>query len=177
MIILAIDPGPVTSGYVCYVTSTNEPHRILDWADEIPNTELAQKIALIPYQGFHADELAIEYIASYGMLLDDRTLRTQYYVGYFSALFQAYTQGRPVHCFYRKTILTALCGSAKAKSTNLKSAICNLFDEPAPPKRPKGPLKGLTHHAWDALAVALTRGLGHVGINHTWGDGDAQIEH
>ena len=171
MIILGIDPGTIFSGYVVLDTAKKS---LLDFTHEIENSALALKITSSWVHGI--DECAIEYIASYGMPLDDLTLRTQYYVGYFAATFQIYSRNRPVHLFYRKTILANLCGTSKAQDKNVKASLCNKFGEPCYPKRPVGALRGVKDHAWSALAVAQTRAEGVIGVNYTWGLGDASSE-
>lgn len=161
--ILAIDPGTTHSGYVVYETETNT---VPEFTDEIDNMELAAKIAS-PWLNDIA-EFAVEYVKSYGMPVGDSVFRTQYFVGYFLAIFQIYSGNKPAHCFYRDTILAHHCGVVKAKDKNLKIVICERFNEPTHPKRPKGPLKGMKDHAWSALAVALTRADGRIGVNYYW---------
>jgi len=64
---------------------------------------------------------------------------------------------------YRKEVKMHLCGSMRAKDSNIRQAILDLFDPSGGGKTPQvgtkkepGPLFGVSKDVWAALGVALT---------------------
>jgi len=151
MKILAIDPGTKQSGWCIYDgdcvldsgVSLNE-----DVLFMIGRTELQISI------------VSIEMIASYGMAVGKEVFETCLWVGRFR---QAWHSPEDVMLVYRKDVKMHLCGTLKAKDANIRQAIIDLFPAVGGGKTPqigtkalKGPLYGVSSHAWPALGVAIT---------------------
>lgn len=148
MRILAIDPGPVQSGWVIYDTDEG----IIDGRVEDNATLL----------GFLRDgwaclpELVIEQIASYGMAVGATVFRTCEWAGRFDAKCKA-------HWLTRGMVKMHLCGSMRAKDSNIRQALIDRFPATGGGKTPqigtkacRGPLYGFKGDMWAALAVAVT---------------------
>jgi len=152
--ILAIDPGTTHSAYTIYNPNTET---IVE-AAKVENDALMYKV-------FDANraltDLVIEEIKSYGMPMGQSTIDTCYWIGRF---IQAW--GAPYTFLPRKTIVTHICGSSRAKDSNVRSALISRFSgrrdvgggkEPAIGTKPKpGPLYGFNADMWSSLAIAIT---------------------
>jgi hypothetical protein len=55
----------------------------------------------------------------------------------------------------RRDVKLTLCGSARAKDTNIRQALIDALGEVGTKKNP-GPLYGVSGHYWAALGVAYT---------------------
>ena len=146
---LAIDPGNKQSGWCLFGGKSVLDSGILD------NHEMLELI----YQ-HRANKLAIEMIASYGMAVGREVFETCVWIGRF---MQWHNLPDEVRLIYRKDVKLYLCGTTKAKDTNIRQAIIDLFPPVGGGKTPQigtkkqpGPLYGISSHAWAALAVALT---------------------
>lgn len=143
--ILAIDPGTEKSAYVALYDGTYiVAHDILD--------NYTMRDLIIQYKtGCHMDVLAVEMIASYGMAVGRETFETCLWIGRFLECLKddtAYT------LCYRRDIKLHLCGSARAKDTNVWAALTDRFGKPGTRKAP-GLLYGIKSHERAALAVAV----------------------
>lgn len=141
---LAIDPGPEQSGYVVY-----EGGKVWE-AGVDANLAIEAQMNLARSLG-HFDRVAIEMIASYGMAVGKDVFETCVQIGRF---LQAWGE-RPAHRIYRRDVKLHLCGSPRAKDTNVRQALIDKLG-PVGTKKNPGPLYGVTSHAWAALAVAVT---------------------
>jgi len=177
--ILAIDPGTTKSAYLLYQEGS-----ILGF-DKLDNCQI-----LLVAEGCNANLMAIEMPACYGMAVGKSVFETCRWVGIFQQAFGL----SKTYLVYRKScsdegvdsILMHLCHNTRAKDTNVRRAIIDLYggDEkaiggvrcpqcngkgwvgagrPVGPvcngdkwKSPPGPLKGIVDDAWAALAVAIT---------------------
>ncbi|KKK65630.1 hypothetical protein LCGC14_2972200 [marine sediment metagenome] len=177
--ILAIDPGTTKSAYLLYQEGS-----ILGF-DKLDNCQI-----LLVAEGCNANLMAIEMPACYGMAVGKSVFETCRWVGIFQQAFGL----SKTYLVYRKScsdegvdsILMHLCHNTRAKDTNVRRAIIDLYggDEkaiggvrcrkcngkgwfgagrPVCPvcngdkwKSPPGPLKGIVDDAWAALAVAIT---------------------
>lgn len=137
--ILAIDPGPLQSGWCLF------GERVID-SGIMDNDPLLRKVI-----GSGADHLAIEMIASYGMAVGKDVFETCVWIGRF---IQAWRDPESVKLVYRKDIKLELCGSARAKDTNVRQSLIDRVG-PQGTKKVPGPTYGIKSHAWSALAVAL----------------------
>jgi hypothetical protein len=61
----------------------------------------------------------------------------------------------PVRLIPRRDVKLTLCGSARAKDTNIRQALIDAIGEVGTKKNP-GPLYGVAGHYWAALGVAYT---------------------
>jgi hypothetical protein len=144
MILFALDPGNIHTGYVVYDT---ESRNILEFG-KIENEEMREKLIQNEHE---ASYLAIEMIASYGMAVGKSVFDTCVWTGRFiEAWGQDYEQ------VYRRATKMVLCGSAKATDSAIRQALIDIFEpDLEPKKRPKGPLKGISKDVWQALGIAI----------------------
>ena len=152
--ILAIDPGPVESGYVVLRNGKISEHGI------VPNSVI--RILLSQFRlSFSGDSVpaeyanslplvAIEMIACYGMPVGSEVFETCLWIGEFRAIMRP----QPITLCYRKDIKLHLCGTTKAKDPNVRQALIDRLGKPGTKKNP-GPTYGVSSHAWSALAVAV----------------------
>lgn len=145
MSILAIDPGPEESGWCLYegrVLGSGVAH----------NDDVRELL----YDGFAGHEipnlLAIEGIASYGMAVGADVFSTCIWIGRF---MECWHYPDKVRLVYRREVKQFLCGTDKAKDTNIRQALIDSIGPPGTKKQP-GPTYGVSKHAWAALAVAVT---------------------
>jgi len=150
--ILAIDPGTEQSAFVLW-GEKDEFGPLIDsgiW----PNDEIPPYIA----SNYH-DHLAIEMIASYGMPVGKTTFETCLWIGMF--LLTSIEDDAHIiradfrqHLVYRKDVKLHLCGTTKAKDSNIRQALIDRYGEPGTKKNP-GILYGVKKDIWSALAVAV----------------------
>lgn len=153
MKILAIDPGTVQSGWVLYANGKVVDCGVMD------NVDLRRRIAEGSFGLTRVDHVAIEMVASYGMAVGTETFRTVWWSGRFADAWFAHFQKLPMEVF-RQDVKMHLCHTMKAKDTNIRQALIDMYGgskESAIGKRAApGPLYGVASHAWAALAVAVT---------------------
>lgn len=146
--ILAIDPGTTQSGFVMLSCG-----RVMS-SGVLPNAGVLKLVAA------HDGPIAIEMIASYGMAVGREVFETCVWIGRFK---QVALDPDAVWLIYRRDVKMHLCGNTKAKDTNIRQAIIDLFPATGGGKTPQigvknqpGPLFGVSSHAWPALGVAIT---------------------
>ena len=149
--ILAIDPGNEQSAWVCYdplrrrITDKNISANgdLLDWLPGLAEGR----------------EVACEMIASYGMPVGREVFETCLWIGRFvQAVFP-----QPVTLIYRRDVKMHLCNSARAKDSNIRQALADLFGGNKACKGTKnqpGPLYGFHADLWAGLGVAVTMANG-----------------
>ena len=151
MKILAIDPGPEQSGVMLYDGHTNTPS---DVHGVLSNLVIEDAVELFR----DADSVAIEMIASYGMPVGRDVFETCLWIGRFIGVCRVV--GRPYQLIYRKDVKLHLCGSPRAKDSNIRQALIYRFgpgkEKAIGLKKTTGPLYGVKSHVWAALAVAVT---------------------
>lgn len=160
--ILAIDPGPVKSGYVVY---QYRPVGSVLQSGHMDNFELLGKIRLQDFGGIAWPmALCMEKIAAMGMVVGGEVFETVYWSG---RLIEAWDQRKtrhgesnPFRRIKRTDVKLHLCGSTRAKDPNVNAAIWDRFGGSRKAafgtKAKPGPLYGVTSHAIAALAVAIT---------------------
>lgn len=149
--VLAIDPGPEKSAWALWDKTLETP--LIDsgiWNNEDIPAYIASK--------YHT-HLAIEMIASYGMPVGKTVFETCLWIGMF--LFPqigddafCVNEDFQKYLVYRKDIKLHLCGSVRAKDSNIRQALIDRFGEPGTKKSP-GLLHGVKKDIWSALAVAV----------------------
>lgn len=151
--ILAIDPGTTESGWCIY-----DGNHVAD-SGVMPNDEMLAYVER-PYFRVSGYRLAIEMIASYGMAVGREVFETCVWIGRFQ---QAWHKPEAVELVYRRDVKLHLCGTSKAKDSNIRQALLDLFPRTGGGATPQigtkanpGPLYGVSSHAWAALAVAVT---------------------
>jgi len=153
--ILAIDPGTTKSGVVLF-----DGESVLYSNAEMDNGDIIEALNIgCVGNNLWFEEAVIEEIKSYGMPMGDTTIQTIIWIGRF---IEVWTPSE-MNLLPRKTIVTFLCGSSRAKDSNVRRRILDLFPqtgggkEPAIGTKPQpGPLYGVAAHSLSALAVGLT---------------------
>jgi hypothetical protein len=143
MLILAIDPGTIKSGWASYEKGRVLAHGITD------NHEL---LKMLPSWHASGGSLALEMIASYGMAVGAEVFETCVWIGRFQ---QAWADPAGVRLVYRRDVKLHLCGSARAKDGNIRQALLDKVG-PQGKKAQPGPTYGIRSHEWAALGVAVT---------------------
>ena len=169
--ILAIDPGPESSGVVVY---DSDEHTV-DLAAEMNNRALLGKLELL---NIDAERLVIEDIVSYGMAVGESTFETVKWMGRFDHAWEHAHDGAgcaPNRADYlnRRDIKTVICGGSTFRDPNtgaqvgvkdkhIRAALLERFPSTGGGKTPAigtkgepGPLYGVKGHMFSALAVAL----------------------
>lgn len=139
--ILAIDPGNIESAYVLMDKKTYKPIEF----GKISNEEMLEKVKTLSY-----NNLVIEMIASYGMPVGASVFDTCVWIGRF--IQASYCYGEYI---YRKEEKINLCGSMKAKDSNIRQALIDRFGEVGT-KSNKGFFYGFKKDIWSAFAVGCT---------------------
>lgn len=151
MNIMAIDPGNIESAYVVI----DDEYKVLS-KGKIDNHAL---LTILKQNHHDIKYVAIEMIASYGMAVGKTVFDTCVWIGRFE---QALIENKfKVEHVYRKDIKMNLCGSNRAKDTNVTQALIDRF---APNTRNKGKgtkddqgwFYGFKKDIWQAYAVAVT---------------------
>lgn len=138
MRIIAIDPGCTESAWIVY-----EDGKIDSFGKHLNDSVLA----LMVHGRGH---LAIEMIASYGMPVGKEVFETCVWIGRFIEAW-----GGPYTLVYRRDVKLHLCGSSRAKDSNIRQALIDRFGAPGT-KANKGATYGISKDVWSALAVATT---------------------
>tara|TARA_R110000782_G_scaffold270328_1_gene370371 strand:+ start:2399 stop:2917 length:519 start_codon:yes stop_codon:yes gene_type:complete len=165
--LLAIDPGTTESGWALFGADGSL------WDHGISaNYRLYHEIPDEPYF-----RVAIEMIASYGMPVGKEVFETCVWIGRFVEFFVER------HCrkVYRRQVKVELCGSPRAKDSNIRQAILDRYPPTGGGKTPQigtkaqpGPLYGVKSHIFAAIGVGLTA-RAHWDELETFGDGGADL--
>lgn len=145
MTIMAIDPGNKQSAFVIW-----SGEKIYD-KGILPNQELSGYIEKLSPN--FIDLLAIEKIACYGMAVGQEVFDTCIWIGRFWEQWH-FVQPGEVELVLRMQVKMALCGTSRAKDSNIRQALIDRFGEPGTKKQP-GVLYGVKADIWAALAVAV----------------------
>lgn len=148
--VLAIDPGPVESGWAMVDTETCDPYLF----GKASNAELIEDIRSGRFEGC---EVAIEMVASYGMSVGAEVFETCVWIGRFSEAFVGQTIPELV---YRRDVKLHHCGQTKATDSNIAQALKDRF-APGQPNHGKGTkaapgfFYGFHRDIWQAYALAV----------------------
>ena len=145
MNIMAIDPGPKVSGVVWL-----SPERRIIAAEIQDNKDIVRALR-VGHTVHPFPRVAIEMIASYGMPVGAEVFETCTWIGRFE---EAYGDEDLTARYFRKDIKLHLCGSTRAKDSNVRQALIDLLG-PAGIKKEPGPTYGIKKDMWAALAVAV----------------------
>ena len=148
--IFAIDPGNTESGFALIAMPE---FRLLDFG-KVKNEVLLE---MLENERVYPDAFAIEMVASYGMPVGKDVFETCVWIGRFiqAAKNHKYT------FIYRKEEKLCLCGSLKAKDSNIRQALIDRYAK-HDFKNGKGVKKnpdtfyGVSKDAWQAIAVGVT---------------------
>jgi len=150
--ILAVDPGNVESAY-CVIDKTN--YKPIEFG-KIENEKFRKKMAK-DLKMYPIDNFAIEMIASYGMPVGKEVFETCVWIGRFMETFKC----KSTYYIYRKEEKINLCGSMKAKDSNIRQALIDRFAR-FDFKNGKGTKSnqdffyGFSKDVWSAYAVGIT---------------------
>lgn len=146
--ILAIDPGNVESAYCLIEEETYKPILF----EKINNDDLLLKLGIILKEyGVYA--VIIEKIASYGMAVGASVFDTCIWIGRFYEASISYVGA--IDYIYRKEEKINICGSMKAKDSNIRQALIDRFGEVGT-KKEQGWFYGFKKDIWAAYAVGIT---------------------
>ena len=157
MVLLAIDPGNKESGYVIADVYEEKIQRILDLG-KIKNKELLE---VIQWQTLGITDVAIEMVASYGMAVGATVFDTCVWIGRFMQQVKTFIPNADMHRIYRKDEKITICGSMKAKDSNIRQALVDIY-APGEDNYGKGTkdkpgfFYGFKSDIWQAFAVAHT---------------------
>ena len=145
MRIIAIDPGNIESAFVIVDVDT---YAVIE-KGKVKNEELLESIKSLNLTGA-TDYLAVEMIASYGMSVGQTIFDTCVWIGRYTERYD-----KDVTVLYRKEIKMNLCGSTRAKDSNIRQALIDRFGVVGT-KNNQGWFYGFKSDIWSAYAVAVT---------------------
>lgn len=161
-LIIAIDPGDVDSAWVVYNTKYKVPVAYgYDDNKTVLDMLRSKNFSTESDTPKELPEVVIEMIASYGMPVGASVFDTCVWSGRFA---QAATENPNtqdiVRFIVRKDIKMHLCGTPKAKDSNISQAICDRYGGTVKrakgTKKNPGPLYGFKSDIWAAMGVAIT---------------------
>lgn len=150
MAILAIDAGTTESGYVIMRL---KPFQLLKFG-KIPNADLLNIVKIEDYES-----LIYEEFQSFGMPIGESTIKSITWNGRY--IQSALDRGKKAIPIYRKDEKMTLCGSMKAKDSNIRQALIDRyakFDFKNGKGKKDNPdtFYGVSKDAWSAIAVGVT---------------------
>lgn len=148
-LILAVDPG---NEFSAYVIVENDLSRVVD-KGKVENGVLLRKIE-DEFLSLPIEYAAIEMVACYGMPVGREVFETCLMIGRLIESVQR-DLGLEPDLVYRKDEKICLCGSMKAKDSNIRQALIDRFGEVGTKKSP-GYFYGFKKDIWAAMAVAVT---------------------
>lgn len=147
-IIIGVDPG-TTHSALCVLSEGGD---ILGFG-KYENRECVEELRKIA-GGHRRPRVIIEMVVSYG-ITGKSINQTLFWTGVFAENCKIWTCD--VFMVYRKTIVTAVCGSPKANDKAVRAKMIELYGEPGTKKNP-GKTYRITKDCWAALSCA-TYGL------------------
>lgn len=144
MRILAIDPGIQQSAYALLDADL----RPVKFAKK-PNDEVMKDCITILEE--NTTVVVIEMIASYGMAVGKEVFETCVWIGRFIERLAPETY----KLIYRREEKENLCGSMRAKDSNIRQALIDRFGVVGTKKNP-GWFYGVSKDVWAAIAVGVT---------------------
>lgn len=146
--ILAIDPGNKESAYVL-MEDNLKPIEFGKFCNE--NVKSYVRNLLLGYG--HDIRIALEMVASYGMPVGAEVFETCVWIGRYIQVADA--ANFEVTLIFRKEEKINLCGSMKAKDSNIIQALKDRFGDKGTKKNP-GWFYGFSKDIWQAYAVGVT---------------------
>lgn len=146
-VVIGIDPGPTQSA----ILFLHDDERIA--CDIMSNEEM---LDVLGPGGVKREKYAIEVVESFGMPVGREVFQTCEFIGRLRQRL-----GREFDLrLGRKDVKRYLCGSLRAKDSNVRAALIDLYggsrQAACGTKKNPGPLYRVTSHCWSALAVAVT---------------------
>lgn len=145
---IGIDPGSTESAYVIW-----DGKEIIDKA-KVHNHEL---LSLLKNSNI-IQEAVIEQIASYGMAVGETVFDTVFWSGRLAQVLKE--RNILTSRLKRKEIVTHLCGTSRAKDSNVIQALIDRFAKDTPnkgkgSKKDPGFFYGFSKDIWQAFAVTI----------------------
>jgi len=119
-------------------------------------------LAQVALEGRRCDALVIEMIEGRGMPVGASVFETCCWIGRIEQMWVFAAERKPRHRIYRRNIKLQICGSSRAKDSNVRQAILDRYPAAGGGKVPQvgikskpGPLFGVRADIWAALAVGL----------------------
>lgn len=141
---IAIDPGSERSAFVFMERGQVISASI--WDNE--------SVLLMLRDAKGSERVVVEMVASYGMPVGREVFETCVWIGRFAEA------AGDAEYVYRKDVKMHLCGSMRAKDSNIRQALIDRFgpskERAIGNKANPGPLYGFRKDMWQALAVAVT---------------------
>lgn len=149
MRILSIDVGTTESGYAIL----RFPFQLVEFG-KVSNNELLGIVKNKQYK-----KLIYEEFQSYGMPVGESTIKSITWNGRY--IQSALDRGIPTYPVYRKDEKMTLCGSMKAKDSNIRQALIDRyakFDFKNGKGKKDNPdtFYGVSKDVWSAIAVGVT---------------------
>jgi len=144
MSILAIDPGNEMSAFV-----------IWDGEKILTHGKVENRQMVVTCNWSKVKFVEIEMIASYGMAVGKEVFDTAFWVGRFFQSAESNEYMPTVGLMYRREVKLNLCGTMKAKDSNIRQALIDRFGKPGTKAAP-GLTYGLKADTWQAFAIAVT---------------------
>jgi len=152
--ILSIDPGNEQSAYACYKNG-----EFLEFA--IVQNETMLHII----NQYDADRIIIERMECMGMAVGRSVLDTCVWIGRYIQ-----KAGSPVYTIGRRDVKLHMCGSVRAKDSNVRQAVMDRYgstrQKAIGTKKNPGPLYGASKDIWSAMAIALTASESESGLEY-----------
>lgn len=160
MYILAIDPGNIETGYSVINTDDYKPLVF----GKVNNQELEKMFSKSrfnhpEYGAITISGVVIELVKSYGMLVGQSVFDTCIEIGRLAVLCERFLMVKPYY-IPRKEYVTNLCGSSKAKDSNVIQYLIDRF-APNEPNRGKGSKSkpgwfyGFKADVWQSYALGI----------------------
>ena len=147
---LAIDPGPEQSAWLIHDSRTDQ----ISYHGIEHNELVVDRLRDDAFLWGYVDRVSIEKVESFGMAVGAEVFETVFWSGRFAEAARNLVLERVT----RRAVKLHLCGSARAKDTNIRQALIDRYGGPAAigKKATPGPLFGISKDVWSALAVAVT---------------------
>ena len=150
MRILSLDVGTTESAYAIMDYTRENP--LMEFG-KIPNDEITMLIGAVAPYPHETVKLAYEEFASYGMPIGKTTMKSIWWNGYFCRVSEE--QGVDFFPVFRKDVKMHLCGTMKAKDTNIRQALIDKYGAVGT-KKNQGILYGVSKDVWSAIAINVT---------------------
>lgn len=144
MTILGVDPGPEETSLVVW----ESPPGVLRYSSSIPSKDVCALLGTLC-----VDVVACEHMQCLGMSVGKEVFESCYWIGEYR--YRCRDLGLRFYRVYRMDEKMALCGSARAKDSNIRQSLIDRYGVVGTAKNP-GPLYGIANDRWSALAVAVT---------------------
>jgi hypothetical protein len=156
MKVLSIDPGNVKSAYAVYRDGAFIEHDIVE-----------NPVMLHIIKQCEADYVVIERVECMGMAVGKSVFETCIWIGRFIQEALKETSA-VVYTLGRRHVKMHLCGSMKAKDSNIRQAVMDRFgstrEKAIGTKKAPGPLYGASKDVWSAMAIAITASESREGL-------------